>query len=128
MGEITAGHPGLANEFACILVSYINPTGNFLEHEILQRGSLWGVGRLAHARPQLAIPAAPFLPAFFDSPDPYLRGTAIWAATPVLDDRMRSMIKAKRSDDAYLRLYRQMRMTETTVAELANAALTDIGD
>jgi hypothetical protein len=33
MGEITAGHPGLANEFACILVSYINPTGNFLEHE-----------------------------------------------------------------------------------------------
>ena len=66
MGEITAGHAGLADEFACILISYIDPQGNFLEHELLQRGSLWGVGRLAHARPLLAKPAAPFLTAFFD--------------------------------------------------------------
>jgi hypothetical protein len=72
MGEITAGHGRLADEFAGILISYINPAGNFLEHELLQRGSLWGVGRLAHARPLLARPAVPFLPAFFESPDPYL--------------------------------------------------------
>lgn len=124
MGEITAGHAGLADEFACIVVSYINPDGNFLEHELLQRGSLWGVGRLAHARPLHAKPAAPFLPAFFHSPDPYLRGTAIWAAGPVLDDRLRPQVKARLSDNAPLRLYRRMRMTETTVGELASAALS----
>lgn len=124
MGEITAGHTGLADEFACILISYINPQGNFLEHEMLQRGSLWGVGRLAHARPLLAKSAAPFLTAFFDAPDPYLRGTAIWAAGPILDGAMRPLLKARLSDAAPLRLYRQMRMTQTTVAELANAALT----
>ena len=123
MGEITAGHPGLANEFACILVSYINPTGNFLEHEILQRGSLWGVGRLAHARPPQAAPAAPFLPAFFDAPDPYLRGTAIWAAGPILDDALRPLVETRLSDKGSLRLYRQMRMTDVTVGELARAAL-----
>ncbi len=123
MGEITAGHAGLADEFACILISYIDPHGNFLEHESLQRGSLWGVGRLAHARPLLAKQAAPFLTAFFDSPDPYLRGTAIWAAGPVFDGTMRRLIKARLSDEAPLRLYRQMRMTHTTVAELANASL-----
>jgi hypothetical protein len=123
MGEITAGHPGLADEFACILVSYINPTGNFLEHEILQRGSLWGVGRLAHARPPQAAPAAPFLPAFFDAPDPYLRGTAIWAAGPILDDALRPLVETRLSDKGSLRLYRQMRMTDVTVGELARAAL-----
>jgi hypothetical protein len=123
IGEITAGHDRLAEEFACILVSYIDPAGNFLEHERLQRGSLWGVGRLAHARPLLTQPAAAFLPAFFDSPDPYLRGTAIWAAGPLLTDSMRPQIKARLTDNAVLRLYRQRQITKITVAELAGAAL-----
>jgi hypothetical protein len=123
MGEITAVHAGLAGEFASILISYINPDGNFLEHELLQRGSLWGVGRMAHARPMLAMPAAPFLPKFFDSPDPFLRGTAIWGAGPILKDTMRPLLKARLSDKAPLRLYWQMRLTQTTVADLAAAAL-----
>jgi len=128
MGEITASHAGLADEFACILISYIDPCGNFLEHELLQRGSLWGVGRLAHARPALAKPAAPFLTAFFDSPDPFLRGTAIWAAGPILDGTMHPLLTLRLSDEAPLRLYRQMQITHTTVAELARAALTGTRD
>ena len=123
MGEITAGHSGLAEEFACILISYIDPHGNFLEHELLQRGSLWGVGRLAHARPLLAKPATSSLAAFFDAPDPFLRGTAVWAAGPIFEDAMRPLIQARLSDEAPLRLYRQMRMTQTTVAQLADEAL-----
>jgi hypothetical protein len=123
MGEITAGHAGLADEFACILISYIDPHGNYLEHELLQRGSLWGVGRLAHARPLLAKPAAPLLSAFFDAPDPFLRGTAMWAAGPISDAAMRPLLKARLSDAAPLRLYRQRQITLTTVAELAKAAL-----
>jgi hypothetical protein len=37
---------------------------------------------------------------------------------------MRPLLKARLSDAAPLRLYRQMCMTQTTVAELANAALS----
>ena len=44
MGEILSLNTTLAEEFESILFSYINPGGNFLEHEMLQRGSLWGVG------------------------------------------------------------------------------------
>lgn len=127
MGEITAGHPGLADEFACILVSYIDPGCNFLEHEILQRGSLWGVGRLAHARPPHAQPAAPFLPPFFEAPDPYLRGTAVWAAGPILDETLRPLVETRLSDKGPLRLYRQMRITDVTVGELAGEALAGTG-
>lgn len=123
MGEITAVHDALAQEFAPILISYINPRGNFLEHDLLQRGSLWGVGRLAHCRPLLAKPAAPYLPAFYQALDPYLRGTAVWASGPLLDDRLRPLVASRTADHAALRLYQHRRMIETTVAELAAAAL-----
>ena len=123
MGEIAAVHAGLATEFANIIVSYINPAGNFLEHETLQRGSLWAVGRLAHAHPQLAAPAAAFLPSFFDAADPCLRGTAIWAAGPIINDDMRPIIEARLNDQAVLPLYRQTVLTRPTVAELAAGAL-----
>jgi hypothetical protein len=124
MGEITAGHAGLAAEFACILISYIDPACNFLEHEILQRGSLWGVGRLAHARPSLAASARPLLAAFFDASDPFLRGTAIWAAGPIMGDDIHSQVHARLTDHAPFRLYRQGRIDTTTVGELAREALS----
>ena len=124
MGEITAGHAGLADEFACILISFIDPACNFLEHEPLQRGVLWGVGRLTHARPLLAETAGAFLPAFFDSPDPYLRGTAIWAAAPILDKHMKTLVHVHLSDNARLRIYRRQVIRETTVGNLAREALT----
>jgi hypothetical protein len=123
MGEISAVHARLADEFACILISYVNPAGNFLEHERLQRGSLWGVGRLAHARPMLAKPALPFLPAFYQSSDPYLRGTAVWATGPILDDTVRPLLSLRLNDPGLLRLYRGQRMTAARVGELAEEAL-----
>jgi len=125
MGEITACHAGLAKEFANILISYIDPQGNFLEHEQLQRGSLWGVGRLAHARPELAKSAAAFLPAFYQSPDPYLRGIAAWASGPVLEKRFRPLLENLLTDNAPLRIFWQMQMVRTTVAVLANDSLKD---
>jgi hypothetical protein len=126
MGEITAGHAGLAKEFSNILISYIDPDGNFLEHEILQRGSLWGVGRLAHARPSLARPAASFLPAFFDAPDPYLRGISIWAASPILNDAIVPLVEKKQSDEGPLRLYQDQKIDWITVGELARLSLKTV--
>ncbi len=124
MGEITAVHEKLAKEFNRILISYIDPAGNYLEHEMLQRGSVWGVGRLAHARPSLAKPAAAFLPVFFDSADPYLRGTAIWAAGPILDEDLRAKVESHLTDASPLVLYHNRTHIHPTVAELAEAALS----
>lgn len=44
MGEILSCCPPLASEFESILFSYLDPKGNFIEHEVLQRGVLWGIG------------------------------------------------------------------------------------
>ena len=72
MGETMALSKTLADEYAAILVSYIRPDGNYLEHEDLQSGVLWGIGRLAHARPARVSDAAPFLCAYMESGRPVL--------------------------------------------------------
>ena len=82
MGEIMAQSAGLADEYVDILLSYINPAGNYLEHELLQRGVLWGIGRLAHARPRLVEHGIDLLIPFFSSQDDYLRGFSVWASIP----------------------------------------------
>lgn len=54
IGEILARHEGLAVEFGNILVSYAHiGCCNYIDHEPLQRGVLWGLGRLVRERPEL---------------------------------------------------------------------------
>ncbi|HID31456.1 MAG TPA: HEAT repeat domain-containing protein, partial [Desulfobacterales bacterium] len=76
MGEIIASHEGLAKEYVSVLISYVREDGNFLEYEALQRGAIWGVGRVAQARPELVQNAVPHLVLFLESPDAAVRGLA----------------------------------------------------
>ncbi|HEJ83533.1 MAG TPA: HEAT repeat domain-containing protein, partial [Desulfobacteraceae bacterium] len=76
MGEILACHEGLAQEYAPILLSYARKDGNYLELEMLQRGLLWGIARLAQARPRLVQGAVLHLIPYLESQDPAVRGMA----------------------------------------------------
>ncbi len=58
MGEIMARHGKLADEYHKILISYSMPGNNFIEHEDLQEGVLWGIARLAQTRPDLVKTAS----------------------------------------------------------------------
>ena len=80
MGEVMARHEGLAQEFARILVSYLDENGNYLEFEPLQKGVLWGIGRLAQVRPELlkSCSAIQYVIPFLHSSDGPLRGLAVW--------------------------------------------------
>jgi hypothetical protein len=51
MGEILSKSPALAREFKSILFSYLDHRGNNIEHEMLQRGVLWGIGTYLDAAP-----------------------------------------------------------------------------
>lgn len=122
MGEIMACHEGLAGEYGAILISYLNPDGNFLEHEGLQSGLLWGIGRLSHARPRMVEDAAPFLLPFLCSPHPDLRGLAAWAAGPIITSPLREKLTALSTDRATISLFRDQRLAACTVGQLAAAA------
>lgn len=123
MGEITALHDSLANEFAHILVSYIRPDGNFLEHPILQRGLLWGLGRLAHERPALTADAVPFVRAFLASTDACHRGYAAWFMGAFVDDTADPDLPRMANDDARFPFYRAGILKEVTVADAVRGKL-----
>jgi hypothetical protein len=115
----------LADEFRRILISYARPDGNFLEHETLQRGLLWGIGRLAHARPQSLKGSVDNLHPFFQSKDTQLRGLAVWAAGPLRNNNTTNLLKQLTSDTAALTIYLNRQLISCSVAELAKTAIED---
>lgn len=123
MGEIMARNHDLACEFGCILVSYIQIEANYLEHEVLQRGVLWGLGRLAYVYPDYMRVAAPALHPFLQSADPYHRGLAAWAMTPLADDNATPLLEDLMRDETTITLYADMELVRTTIALLAHEAL-----
>jgi hypothetical protein len=80
MGEILCQSPELALEFKSILFSYLDPDGNYLEHEMLQRGVLWGVGTYLGSFPEdLNEKTKGLLYGYLHSTDPIKRGYAVRA-------------------------------------------------
>ena len=118
MGEAMALNLSLADQYASILLSYINPDGNYLEHEDLQPGVLWGVGRLAHARPGHARDALPYLPPYLESDRPVLRGMAAWIAGALPFDRTVSYLKPLKQDTAHFKLYQEGVLKEVRICDL----------
>ncbi|MGD8446926.1 MAG: HEAT repeat domain-containing protein [Desulfobacterales bacterium] len=124
MAEAMALDDHLADEFWCLVVSYIQPEGNFLEHPILQRGALWAIGRLVHSRPDVACSAAPFLPPYMESPDSFLRGLAAWSVGPIAVEQSIAALERLTRDPGCLTLYRNGKIGHHTVGELAREALS----
>jgi hypothetical protein len=125
MGEIMARHSGLAAEYAKIIVSYIQPHGNFIEHELLQRGVLWGLGRLARARPRLVNEAAGFLRPYLESDDPTLRGLAAWTAGAIGDESTAPLLQSLLSDETTVNIFLADRLVACPVSRLAREALNE---
>ncbi len=123
MAEAMVRDEKLASEYECMLISYIRPDGNYLEHEGLQRGVLWGIGRLARHRVDCMRAAARFLLAYMESDDPYLRGLAVWALSPILIDEAIHRLQKLTRDPGELSLYRHGRVSRVTVGQLAEKAL-----
>ena len=123
MGEIMARNENLAAEFWCILISYIRPDGNFLEHEVLQRGVLWGVGRLAHTRPQLLKDSADYLIPYLQNKDPYLRGLAAWGSKTLRNKKIDDILSRLMEDGAKLSIFLDGHLRQYSVGQLAQEAM-----
>ena len=126
MAEVMAQNEKLANEYGCILISYIQPEGNYLEHEVLQRGVLWAVGRLAHACPRYTRTIDGYLIPYMESGDPILRGLAAWAAGPAGGSEIIPRLKELADDPSQLMLYRREKFDYYSVGQLAREALSSV--
>ena len=123
MGEIMACSQPMALEYTHILISYINPEGNFLEHDLLQQGVLWGLGRLFHARPDRNNDYANFFIPFLEVPDPSRRGLAAWAVGPLAAEIARKPLSAMTGDTSGVYVFIEMSLIKRTVGSLAREAL-----
>jgi hypothetical protein len=124
MGEILARNHPLCLEYHHILISYMMEEGNYLEHEMLQRGLLWGIGRLAHARPELVKPAAAHLNPFLACPDAVKRGLAAWAAEPLKQKTNTAPLKLLLADPSEIEIYMHGHMKSVYIRDLAHTALS----
>ncbi|MFH2063923.1 MAG: DVU0298 family protein [Pseudomonadota bacterium] len=120
MGEIMARNRSMAEEYHRILLSYIMPHGNYLEHAILQRGLLWGLGRLAHEEPGYVESAVACLIPFLSSQDPFHRGLASWTAALYDYGPANTLLRKNRDDPSILTLYQDGVLQEVTVSSMAS--------
>ncbi len=68
----------LQKEYTGLLVAYIVEEGCFLENEQLQKGVIWGLGRLKTIDEALKDKVFPFLLRALKHSDPSMKGTAAW--------------------------------------------------
>lgn len=118
MGDIMARQGRLAQEFSNILLSYADPHMNYLEHEGLQPGLMWGIGRLARARPGMLEAAADLLPPYLVSDKADIRGHAAWAAKALSSDILRPLLRGLSNDPAVISLYREYRLSQTAIKDI----------
>jgi HEAT repeat protein len=128
MGEVMARHEGLAREFFRILLSYLDEDGNYLEFEPLQRGVLWGLGRLAQVRPELlkSCSAVHFVEPFLHSPDDPLRGLTVWVLGWIGNPQSLPQIRNLRKDPAEISLFTNNSLQLRSIQDLAEEAIEKI--
>ncbi|MDY6879491.1 MAG: HEAT repeat domain-containing protein [Thermodesulfobacteriota bacterium] len=127
MGEILACHEGLANEYVQVFLSYSREDGNYLEHPALQRGLLWGIGRLSRVRPYLiGEHAVSYLIPFLESEDGPVRGLAAWIMGIVKRENARPYLERLIGDNAEATFYDGQEVLTRRVTELAEEALAEI--
>jgi len=124
MGEIMARNDALAREYSSILISYIREDGNYLEHEMLQRGVLWGIGRLSHVQPVLMKEIIPSLVPFITADDPNIRGLTLWIARALPSPVIAPYIEKYTEDDTRISIYLNGKQVECPIGRLAKEALS----
>ena len=126
MAEIMANNDRLAKEYSHMLISYLDRQGNFLEYEPLQRGLLWAVGRVAETRPELFESAAAHLPKYLESEDATVRGLAAKAVGILEVKAAKPLLEALVGDTTKIILYKNDRLIDFSVGELARESLTKL--
>lgn len=79
MGEILAVIPALQGEYLCLLMAYISEGGCFIENEHLQKGVIWGLGRIKNLEEAIRAGTVPFLLEALANNDPEMQATTAWA-------------------------------------------------
>ena len=136
MAEIMARHEGLAEEYLHMLISYLRhdgpqlfEDGNFLELPMLQRGLLWGIGRLCATRRDLLLErgVAADIPQYLTSEDMVVRGLAVWCLTELGTGAALEEIKDMARADVQVPIFRDGNIHTSSLAQLIEGCVRAAG-
>lgn len=127
LGEIMAINSDLAKEYGQMLISYMREE-NFLEHPVMQRGLLWGVGRLAQERPEIihTYDGEGYMEIYLESPDDVVLGLVSRNFGILKTKDAAHWIKQFYQITTPIRLYEGGNFIDTSVGELAQEAMAKI--
>ena len=102
--------------------------GNYIEHPLLQRGVLWGIGRMSVCNPLLMLQkgAGQDVVPYLLSDDVEIRGLAAWTAGALRVKLAREALEVLAKDHRAFSLYQEGYLQATTVATLAQTALKEL--
>jgi hypothetical protein len=116
-GEILAVIPSFQQEYTCLLAAYISEEGCFIENEEVQKGVIWGLGRIRNLDEGIKARVVPFLLKTLKNTNPPMQGITAWAlgemgiqeAGPVLNTLQleNRMLKINTSDGFQEKLFSQ---------------------
>jgi hypothetical protein len=127
MAEIMFRNETLFREFYHMLLSYtrqdgpeIFQDGNYLELPQLQRGVIWGIGRLTGKYREILVQnrVVDDLLLYLHSPDGPVRGLAVWTLGLLKAQAAKEPMQQLLDDRACVNLYTEGNIIETTVSEL----------
>jgi hypothetical protein len=132
MAEIMIQNEVLFQEYVHMLLSYMREDGpdlfqdgNYLELPQLQRGVVWGVGRLAGKYSDLLTEKGvvdDLLP-YLCSPDAPVRGISAWALGILRARSAREPMQRLLNDNGFVNIYHQGEIVETTVSKVVRRSL-----
>ena len=119
MAEIMSQSPRLAREYVGILISFIDQNQNYIEYEALQKGVLWGIGRISQIDPHSVQAAAPLLIPFLKSPNPEIRGLAAWAAAALDEPMLKPGLNRLADDHIEIKILIDQKWIKIPISKLA---------
>lgn len=125
LGEIMAQSPLLADEFVNLLLAYVSNCDMALDFAPLRAGAVWGLGRLAQARPEILLErgAGEVLLALSQEADPQVRGLAVWALGWLGGPNVKERLAELTEDDAEVDLFDHEELGSISIKGLAKQAL-----
>lgn len=123
MGEVLTKSSVLDREFNRILLSYIDDHGNYLEHDPLRQGALWGVARVSEFKPHLMENGAAIARGYLESENQVERGLACLIAGYLCDRNALANLESLVMDKTAITLYKGGDFSNFTVGCLAEIAL-----
>lgn len=136
LAEIMCHSRQMRSEYLHMLISYMRKDGrqifqdgNYLELPMLQRGLLWGIGRLSECHPDEMAEReiVSDVSAYLSSPDLHVAGLAIWTLGLLREKSTAEEVAAFTGREDLLLLYRGGRIEEVAIGHLAEQALRLMG-